>query len=61
MTDTEAGNSVLNMLVHMIHKKYNIKEIKDVEWFSINIEQHKLYYKSIFKAYTDTIGAIIIG
>jgi uncharacterized membrane protein YjjP (DUF1212 family) len=61
VTDVEARNGVLNILVRMIHKKYNMKEIDDVERFSTNIKQHKLYHKSISRVYTDTIGAITIG
>jgi hypothetical protein len=61
MTDAEAGNGVLNMLVHIIHKKYNIEEIDDVERFSTNIKQHKLYCESISRVCTNTIGAITIG
>ncbi len=61
ITDAEAGNSVLNMLVRMIHKKYNIEEINDVKRFSTNIEQHKLYYENISKVCTYTIDAITIS
>jgi hypothetical protein len=61
VTDAETGNGVLNMLVHIIHKKYNIEEIDDVERFSTNIEQYKLYCESISRAYIDTIGAITIN
>ncbi len=61
MTDVEAGNDVLNMLVRMIHKKYNIEEIADIKRVFTNIEQHKLYCKSISKVYTDIIGVITIS
>jgi hypothetical protein len=61
ITDAEAGNSILNMLVHMIHKKYNIEEIDDIKRFSTNIKQHKLYRESISRVHTDTIGIITVG
>jgi hypothetical protein len=60
ITDAEAGNGILNMLVCIIYKKYNIEEIDDIKWFFINIKQHKLYHKSISKVHTDIISAITI-